>query len=481
MATLSSLGVGSGLDAETIVTKLVAIEKQPEAAIVATNKDLSTQVSTWGKVQSTFSALQDAANALNKSTFWDATKGTSSDDSTVSVTTGASSSAGSYSISVQSLAASQYVASQAYAASTTSVGQGSIKIELGTYVSDNATPPAVTFNAKVAASAVNIPIGPGDDTLEKIRDRINSANAGVTASLVNDAAGARLVMRGPSGDSNAFKVSITEDSAAPGLSALAFDASTGGTSAMNRTQSASNAKATINGLQVSTESNTMSGVVDGLTLTLGKVTTSPVTVNVTKDTDSITKGLSDFTTAYNNVVSTIRVQSLYDPASKTGGPLQGDATARGLLSQLRSLVGSGSGASSVFGRFSDIGIDIATDGTLSSNSAKLGKALSTNGAELKKFFSNTNDTDASKNGMSQMISKLSGQLLGSDGAIKTRTDGLNATITRNKARIDSIDAKAALVEKRLRAQYTALDTSISKLNGLSTYVSAQLAALNKTA
>lgn len=481
MASLSSLGVGSGLDAETIVTKLVALEKQPADALTTTNTKLQTQVSTWGKIQSNFSSLQDAASKLQDSSFWSSTTAKSSDDTTVSVTTGSNAAAGSYAVAVSQLAAGQSVASSAYTASTAKVGEGTLTIQLGTYTTDNSTtPPAVTFAAKAAASAVNITIGPDDNTLEKIRDRINTANAGVSASIVTDASGARLVLRGQNGETNAFKVSVTESATAPGLSALAYTAETGGTSAMTRTQSAQNAKATINGLDISSESNTLNNVVDGVTLKLNKTNTSPTTVTVDQDTAGITKGMQDFITAYNSVVSTIRVQTMYDEASKTAGPLQGNATARGLLAQMRGLIGSSTSASNVFSRLSDVGIDINKDGTLSMKSTKFNDAMSKNMADLKKFFGNSSDTDSTLNGVGTRVKNLTKQILdATSGAIANSTNGLNSTITRNKNKIEDINEHAAKVETRLRAQYTALDTSMAKLSGLSTYMTAQLAALNK--
>ncbi|WP_290869215.1 flagellar filament capping protein FliD [Aquabacterium sp.] len=480
MASLSSLGVGSGLDAETIVTKLVAIEKQPADALTTANTKLDTKVSTWGKIQSTFSALQDAAKSLNSSDFWGATTGASSDDTSVSVATTSDAIAGAYNVMVNQLASAQYLTSGAYASKTAAVGEGEITIELGTYGTNNATPPAVTFNAKAAASTVKIEIGPGDNTLEKIRDRINGANAGVTASLINDAAGTRLIMRGSTGEENGFRVSVSETATAPGLSALAYDGTkTDGSNKMTQSQAATNAKATINGISVSSASNTMSNVLDGVTLKLNKVTSSAATITVAQDTASIQKGITDFVSAYNSVVSTIRVQTLYDASSKTGGPLQGDATARGLLSQLRSLMGSGTSASSTFGRLSDIGIDIKTDGTLSTKTSKLTDAMA-NMTELKKFFSNSDETVTANNGMSQMLFKLTKQVLDTDGSIDSKTSGLKTQITRNKDKIEQINDHATLVETRLRAQYTALDTNMAKLNGLSTYVTAQLAALNNS-
>ena len=480
MASLSSLGVGSGLDAESIVTKLVALEKQPADVLTTKNTKLQTQVSTWGKIQSNFSALQDAAGKLMDSNFWSATTAKSSDDTAVSVTTGSAAAAGSYAVSVTQLAAAQSVASSAFATNASTVGEGTLRIELGKYNTDNSVaPPAVTFAAKAAATAVDIAIGPGDNTLEKIRDRINTANAGVSASIVTDASGARLVMRGQNGEENAFRVLVTESGSAPGLSALAYSAATGGTSTMTRTQSAQNAQATINGLSVSSASNTMSNVVEGVTIKLNKVTTAPATVNVDLDTASITKGVNEFISSYNSAVSTIRVQTLYDEASKTAGPLQGNATARGLLSQLRNLIGSNTGASSAFSRLSDVGIDINKDGTLAMKSTKFNDAMGKLG-ELQKFFGGSSDTDASLNGIGTRVKNLSKQILDStSGAIVNSTNGLNSTIKRNKDKIEDINDRAGLVEARLRAQYSALDTSIAKLSGLSSYVTAQLAALNK--
>lgn len=478
MATLSSLGVGSGLDAESIVTKLAALERQPAEAIKTTNTKLETKVSTWGKIQSAFSSLQDAAQALNNSDFWSATKATSSDSSAVAVTTNSSAAAGSYNVTVSALANAQSLASSAFTDKTAVVGSGTLSIQLGTYSPDPAsttTPPALLFTAK-SALPTNIVIGPSDNTLEKIRDRINGAGAGIAASLVTDATGTRLVLRGATGTDNAFKISVGAGSD-PGLAALSYDGSA--SSQMSRTQAASNASATINGLNISSASNTMTNVVSGLTLQLQKVTSSPVTVDVSKDTDSIKKGIDTFISAYNNVVSTIRVQTKYDDASKTAGPLQGDATANGLLRQMRSLIGSSSGASSVFGRLSDIGLDIGVDGTLSTKGTKLTDALSGNLTELKNFFANSDTTNAGNNGLSQRMAGLTQQLLGSDGAINTSTAGIKSLINRNNDRIDRIDAQAALAEARLRAQYSALDTNMAKLNSLSSYVTAQLAALNK--
>lgn len=485
MANISALGSSAGIDGEALISQLMAVEKAPIKAVTDANSKLSTKLSTWGRIQSSFSALQDASAALNKKEFWSATTATSSDAAAVSVTTSSNSSPGNYSVQVQALAQAQSLASAPVASKTEPFGSGTLRIELGTFTDNPVAPPAATFAAKAAASAVNIDIGPGDNTLEKIRDKINASNSGVTASLITDASGVRLVLRGVSGAENAFRVTATDadgdSSDATGLSALNYDPSADITT-MSATQKAGNAQATINGLAISSASNTLTDVVDGLTIQLNKKTAAdtPVELTVAQDNESIKKGIDAFTSAYNSVVGTIRVQTLYDEASKTGGPLQGDSTAISLLAQLRNMAFSSTSASSAFGRLSDIGIDIAKDGTMSTNSTKLTGAMG-NLSQLQAFFSGTHDTDAGKVGVSQRFRTLASQVTGSDGAISTRTAGLQGTIKRNEEKIERLEDRTVAVEKRLRAQYTALDVSMSKLNGLSAYVTQQLSLLNKSA
>lgn len=477
MATISSLGSGAGIDAESIITQLMAIERQPITATETTISTLNTTLSTWGKIQSTFSALEDASNALKKASLWQSSLATSSNENAVTASPGGDTSPGNYSISVSKLAKSQFISMPAVASKTEPVGTGSITIELGTFSDNPAAPPAKTFLNKPASSAINIEIGAEDNTLEGIRDKINAASAGVTASIVNDASGSRLVLKGATGVSNAFKVSVTEGTS-PGLSALAYDPS----SDINNdhlNQAASNTEATINNIAVTSESNTLSDVVDGLTLTLKSVTEEPVSVSIATDTAAIQSAIDTFAKAYNSAVSTIRVQTLYDAESKTSGPLQGDSTALGLLRQLRSLAGSSTTAGSPFERLSNIGLTMKVDGTFSTDSTKLSAALK-NKQALQNFFSATSEANSGAEGIAVRFANLSKQVTGSDGTISTRTDSIKSNIKRKEANIDSLELRATNVEKRLRAQYTALDQTSTRLNGLSAYVTQQLAALNNS-
>jgi flagellar hook-associated protein 2 len=146
---------------------------------------------------------------------------------------------------------------------------------------------------------------------------------------------------------------------------------------------------------------------------------------------------------------------------------------------MRNLITSDSTATSSFSRLFDMGIVTNTDGTLKMTSSKFNDAMGSKLADMQKYFANSDDTVAAKNGMAQRIKSLTSQVLDTNGAIANSTDGIKATIKRNTTKIDTINDRASLYEARLRQQYTALDTTYSKFSGLQSYVSAQLAALNK--
>lgn len=478
MATITSAGIGSGLDVETIITKLVAIERQPITKLQTAAGQLQTQISDYGKIQGLMSTMRDAASKLTSSDTWNSTVGSSSNSAAVSVTAGTASPTGSYSVAVGALAASQtLVVGTTLPASTAALGQGTVHIDIGTWGAGQSS-----FTPKTGSTGVDITIA-ATDTLADIRDKINAAGAGVTASIVTDASGARLTMRSTqSGLENAFRVSVVDgdgnNTDASGLSALAYDPSSG-VASMTQTIAAANASATINGLSISSPSNTLTNVLDGLTLKLGQVTTAPIDVTVDPNTETIKKAITDFATAYNTLNSTLRDLTKYDAGSKTAGELQGDRTAVGLQNQLRSLLGGSSGASGVFGRLADVGLNPQKDGSLQVNDAKLSSALG-NLPELKKFFANASaTTDTSTDGFATRFRVYGDAVLGFDGALAARTSSLQTTVSKNQKQQSELDDRATAYEARLRQQYTALDSRLASINALSAYVTNQIAAWNK--
>jgi flagellar hook-associated protein 2 len=478
VGSINSAGIGSGLDVNAIITQLMAIEQRPLTALQTQATGIKAEVSTFGQLQSYFSALQDKSKALTAATLWSTTTATSADAGSVAVSTGTNAAAGSYAVGVTRLATVQTVTAAALASSTSTLSEGSLNIELGTWTGA----PTSGFTAKAGSTPITVTIGADETSLAAVRDKINAAAAGVTASIVNDASGARLSLRSTAtGAENAFRITATETLddgvAATGLSMLGYTA-IGAGAQMTRSETAVDALATLNGIAVTSASNTLTNVVDGLTVNLLRATTEPVSVTVAADTAGIKQKITDFIAAFNGVAGFLRDQMAYNPDSKVGGALQGDPTTVSLQRALRNVLNEASTASSAFTRLADVGITMQADGTLTADATKLGAGLA-NLPELKKLLA-TDGADAASSGFMQRWRDLADAALGTGGTFETRTSSLNSRLSRNTKDQDSMQLRLNSIESRMRAQYTALDTKMAQLNGLSAYMTQQIAQFNKS-
>lgn len=470
MASISAAGIGSGLDVQSIVSQLVALERAPIKQLQSQASTLQTRLSLYGSIKSQVSALGDAASKLATSMAWRAVTGTSSNSAAVGVTAGSGAQNGSYAVEVQQLALAQSAASGAFGEGA-SVGTGTLTIEIGAWSGNS-------FTAG-EASAINIEIGPGEDSLSAIAAKINAAGAGVSASVLRDASGERLLVQSSTtGEANGFRITTIDEDGnhtdAAGLSALAFDP--GNASGMGLAQSALNAQASINGVAVSSATNQLSNTLPGLTLQLSQVTSHPVSVNVGVDQDSITKDIQSFVDAYNAINTTLSNALKYDEASKKGGTLQGDSTAVGLQNALRGMMRSVT-ASEPFNRLLDVGIELQPGGALKLDSSKLVAAISGNLDGLKSLF--TVDTgNASTQGFALKLKDFAKGLLDTDGSLSNRTAALQSAISRNGKEQERQEDRVSRVETRLLAQYSALDTKIASFNSLNAFVSQQITLWN---
>jgi flagellar hook-associated protein 2 len=455
MATISSPGIGSGLDVSSIITQLMAIERQPLKQLETAETKIQSQISEVGKIKSALSKFRDVAAKLASTDFWRTTTG-KSNSSAVGVTTSSTASPASFAVEVTSLAKAQTIAAPALASSSTTLGSGTLTIQR--------TGGGDPFD--VASEAT--------DTLAGIRDKIIAAGAGVTASILTDASGARLVMRAnATGTDNAFNTTVS----GTGLDGLSFNAATQ-TGGATPAQPAANLVATVNNLPVSSASNTLTDVFDGVTLTMTAETAGPVTIDVAADTETLKKTLTEFATAYTELSKLIVTDTKYDATAKKAGALQGDSAIVGLQNRLRSMLGASSGASTAYARLSDVGFEMQQDGSLTVNSTKLDKAIA-NLSELKALFSNSSLTDANLDGFGKRFRVVASDILGIDGALTSRTTGLNDKLKRNQTSQDRMEERLAQTQKRLEKQYSMLDAKLGTLNGLSTYVTNQVAQWNK--
>jgi len=242
-------------------------------------------------------------------------------------------------------------------------------------------------------------------------------------------------------------------------------------------QTALDANLKINGVNVVSASNKLANAVSGVSLQLGQVTTGPVEVTVAADVTVVQKNIQSFVDAYNALNTTLSDAIKYDPATKTGGPLLGDSTTLGIQTTLRSILGSSS-TGSTFSYLTDIGLERQTDGSLVINQTKLTSAES-DIPNLKALFAADNG-NTKTNGFGAKLRDYAHGLINFDGMVTTKTAAVQKSIVNNGTDQDRVTTRASKVEAQLLAQYSALDTKISSLSSLNSYVTAQLAVWNKS-
>ena len=348
MASVQSLGIGSGLLTTDLIDKIIAAERQSTDLRLNTQKtELQAKVSAFGQIQSKVDALRTAAQALGETGIGNST--TSSDSSSVSATATPSAQAGVHTVEVSSLARAHTLASIHFADITSTVGTGTLAFRFGTTTfDDQGNYQSFAENDKHPGGTITI--DDTNDTVTGVRDAINRANIGVRANIVNDGAGFRLVLTSSqSGAANGMEITATEGTTA-GLAALDFNAaaSAPGTN-MTQTVAADDAQALVDGIPITRDTNTVSGVIDGVTFNLlGLNVGSPAVVSIAKDESGTADKLQAFVSAFNDVRNTTDELTKFDTDTGQGSLLTGDAAVRGLRTQLlrimsASIPGVGSG------------------------------------------------------------------------------------------------------------------------------------------
>ena len=468
---LSSSGIGSGLDVDGIVARLMQVEQQPLLALAQREARFTSQLSTLGTIKGALSGFQTAASAL-KTAGSSITYGfSSSDANSVSGSAGSSAAAGTYSITVTQLAQAQRLVAAGQTAPGAAIGDGTPttlalsfgSIAGGTFSDLTGTYSGAIFTADPARTPVQVVIGASNNTLEGIRDAINAANAGVTAAIVNDGSATphRLtVTSNASGATNSLKIDVAGNAAIAAL--LANDP--GGTQNLRQTSAARDAQLSVSGIAISRPTNNIADAIQGVTLRLSNLV-SDVRVSVARDSTSLTSALKGLVDAYNETNKAIK------RATALEAVLQGDTATVSMLSRLRSGLGAvlDEGTGSIRS-LSQLGVAFQKDGSLVFDSTKVQGAIEADASSVR--------TAATLFGGS--LSTLADRLTGSGGALQARTDGINRSTAEITRRGDAIAQRLEAVEKRYRAQFTALDVLMSSMQQTSNFLTQQLANLPKT-
>ncbi|HYP83218.1 flagellar filament capping protein FliD [Variovorax sp.] len=480
MATISSVGVGSNLDLSSLLTQLETAESQPLTALETKAKSYTSKLSAYGTVQSALESLQSAAQKLGDPALFQAVTGTPTVSGILAASSTDPSSAGTYNITVSQLAQAQSVIAAGQASTTTAIGNGTVTIDFGTISGgtlDGATGKysGASFTADASREAKTITITDGNNTLAGIRDAINAAGAGVTASIVNDGSGTpnRLVLTSTTtGEASSMRISVDGDAALQNL--LGNDPA--GTQNLKQTIAAQNAKLDVNGIAITSASNTVKEAIQGTTLTL--VQTGTTGLSMKANTTAVTSAINDFVKAYNSLQSTAKSLTTYDADTNTAAALVGDSTLRSIQTRLRqALTAPQAGDTTDMKVLSEIGVSFQKDGTLAVDSTKLSKALDTDLAGVSGLFASATGSTA---GYGKQIDALVEDLTKSGGSLTVASEGVTSTIKDLDEQYDAMQARIDATMERYRTQFTQLDVLISSMNNTMTYLTQQFEAMNAT-
>jgi flagellar hook-associated protein 2 len=467
---ISSVGIGSGLEVETIVKQLVALESKPIAALQTKATGINTQISAFSQLKSQISNLQDQVDKLAKPATWLGNTLTSSNSAQVTGTATSSAVQATYDVEVSQMAAGQTIGSGLVASGTT-LGPGKLTISMGTYGANGLTPN--TKDGKNVSFSVDITAE--DDSLAKIAAKINAAKGDVSATVLKDHTGERLVLQSKTtGVNSAFSV----EAEGAGLQQFAYNGTDG---TMKRSVEAQDTLAKINGIDMASHTNVFEEVAAGVTLTVAQKSAkdaAPVRITIANDTATAKTALKNLVESYNALSNALKTMTAYDKDSKTAGTLQGDSTAMNLQSAMRRLLSGPGGEGGAFTSLSQMGIAFQTDGTLKIDDTKLDKALK-DPESMSKFFT-ADVADANQDGLAVRMKDFTSGLLATGGTFSTKDETLKNALKRNTADQERQTARVTAYEARVRAQYSRLDTQMASLKALDTYVAQQVATWNKS-
>ncbi|MFW2533079.1 MULTISPECIES: flagellar filament capping protein FliD [unclassified Legionella] len=391
MAGLTSSGVGSGLDVKGIVDALVQADITPtKNRLDKQEASITTQLSALGQIKSALSNLQTSMIKLSNINQFYALKSSVTDTSILSASVSNDASAGQYQIEVQTIATKQNLASTSYTNSSSTVGNGSITIDFGTYSNNN-----TVFTANPNKQSVTINVAPGQDSLSAIRDAINNSGSGVQANIVQDSSGYRLTLSSPeTGQSLAMRISVIDNDGtnnnSTGLSALAFDPTIGNNSLVQTTV-AKDSQVSINGLLLTQSSNQLKNAIEGVTIDLKKAQPGTlVDLTIANNDSQLTNAVNEFIKQYNDTMTTINALTSYNAETKKGGTLQADSGVRNLKLNLSKLLGEPLAKSgSTVLTLADIGIKTNKQGLLEMDSEKFNTAVASNYDAIASLFAKT--------------------------------------------------------------------------------------------
>lgn len=470
MTTISTLGIGSGLDLSTILDNLSTAEKASLTPISNQQSAYTAKLSAYGTLSSALTTFQTANTALNSADLFTATSATSS-SSAFSATTSGSTIAGKYSISVTQLAQAQTLTSGVQTSNTNALGSSDASRTLSIKLADG--------------TSKDITLTSDQTSLTGMRDAINGANAGVSASIIKTGDGAyRLSLTASkTGEANAVSsVTVTGDDTLQGI--VGFDSTkTDADNPLDVSVAAQDAELTVNNVAITSSTNTISDALEGITLNLNDVTSGNQTLTITQDTSKASTAISNFVDAYNNLLDQFTSLTKYtavdvgsDTQDSSNGALVGDSTLRGIQTQIKSLL-TNTASSSTYKTLAQIGITTdPTTGELSLDSDKLKTELTKDPAGVKEMIVG----DGKTTGITTKLATNLTSWLSSTGSIQSAKDGVSKTLNNLTEQYNNMNTRINALIARYKTQFTQLDVTMSSLNSTSDYLTQQFDSMTSS-
>jgi flagellar hook-associated protein 2 len=451
------------INVSQLVGELMLIQSQPLVRLKNQEAGIKTKLSAYGQEQSALSALQTAANALALPTAFRAASATVTGSGVAASITGTPATA-NYLVNVTSLAQAQSIASTPIADPTAVIGTGTLTIQAGAWNAGG------TAFAASTAAPITVTIDSTNDSLNGIASAINSAaNGTVNASVVTDASGSRLVLSSANtGAANGFSIA--------GGGALAQFGYAAGAKTMTTSQSAADSSFSVNGLALTSATNSVSSVISGVTLNLN-LPNSVSQIQVGTDPKAVTDSVNGLISAYNSFISLTNKLTSFDATSNKSSVLTGDSPTRNVIGSLQALLGSqwktaGTGPSYL----AEIGVSVNTDGTLALDSTKFQSALSANPSGVSAMFTTATGTGSAQ-GFAVQIANTVLQLEGSSGPLGSVQANLQAQVLYMNNQQASMQASLTQTQDALTQEYSALNAEISAAQAQQASLTNQLASL----
>ncbi len=474
-------GIGSGLDIDAIVGAIVNAERAPtENRLNRLEESTTEELSAIGQLNSALNTFIDSAEDLGEASLFQGRSVSIGDRDLLDASAEDTAEAATYQIQIEQIATAQKVATQAVSAGTTEVGTGTINVYLG-------------------SNSFAVDITSENNTLSEIRDSINNSdnNIGVRASIINDDTGARLVLTSQdAGVSNTIAVTVDDDDgddrdSTVGLSQLVYDPtdieSVGDGGVIHtglELNAAQNAIVHIDGLTVTSESNDISGVIEGVSLNVLDAQdnddfTNGDTINLTigNDTQGTKSAIENFVEVYNGFIDVVdQLTLVVVNDGNTGnltGALTGDSTVRNIVSSIRSQLSIGVESNpSDFQFLVNLGLSTDQEGRLTLDDTTLNNALDNNYDSITNLFSG-------EGALSERLTNSLSGYTGATGVIELRQEGLQTTLNSIDDQREALERRITLTEERLFAQYRAADALVGELNNTLNFLTTSLSANNR--